>query len=138
MATLKPEVKEFLTNAKIWTLSTNGEDGPNGIPCLFHTVTDDDKLLFACVFMEITPANLAKDGRVCVSAYDVPAEGMPSGYLVKGDAVYEKEGKYADMAFQMTAPLRERGITPKGGAIVIDPKKCVYAGPGPMNGKEVE
>lgn len=133
MKNLNREALQFLQDTKLWTVSTNGEEGPNGIPTFFHTISEDNKLIIANVFMKLTPKNLQADNRICVSVADVTESG-PKGYLVKGTATLETTGAYADLAQEMTAPLRERGMKPQGGAIVVTVSQVVDSTPGPNNG----
>lgn len=137
MYSLKQEVKDFLNDTPIWTISTVGKNGPNGIPTRMHTLLEDGKLFIANVWMEITPENIKEDNRVCISVFQTPAEGRPVGYLLKGTAEFVKEGPYNDIALKMTQSQRDRGITPKGGAIVFTPETVVHGGPSPAAGKEV-
>lgn len=136
MLNINQEVLQTLKDANIWTLSTSGEDGALGTPNRFHTVTEDGKLVIARVYMQKTIENLEYCNKVCLSVF-TSGEGGSKGYLIFGTASYETEGKYNEVATQITKPLRDAGRSPLGGAVVITPTKVVVATPGPANGTVV-
>ncbi len=131
----KAEVMQFLKDEKVWTLSTSGDKRPNAVPMMFHTVLDDGKLLICDVFTTVSVKNIEKNPQVCVSAFNI--ENGPEGYKVYGTATFHGDGQYADIAAQMTAAMRERGMNPIGGAIVIDIDEILVASPGPDNNKVI-
>lgn len=131
----KTEVMQFMKDAKVWTLATSADNRPNSVPMAFHAVLDDGKLLICDVFTTVSVKNIEKNPQVCVSAFSM--ENMPEGYKFYGKATFYGTGEYADLAAKMTAPIRERGMNPIGGAIVIDVEEILVAGPGPENNKAI-
>ena len=131
----KAEVMDFVNETKIWVLATSGETGPNAIPMMFKAVGENGELILCDVFSTTSVNNLKYCDDVCVVAFG--AENGPEGYKMYGKAVFYADGPYAEAAEKATAPLRERGMTPKGGAVVVTIDKILVASPGPDNNKEI-
>lgn len=129
---INEDVRAILANG-MWDLATCANDEPNVIPVAFKDVTDDGKLVVGDVFMETTLANLQKNERIAISAYDPKSL---KGYQVKGTAGYVTNGAIVDDFKKMVEDMFNGSVTAKG-ALVITPQRVIVATPGPNNKQEL-
>lgn len=119
-------------NEQMWSLGTYGAE-PNVVPVGFKAVLEDGRLAVGDVFLETTLANIQKNGKIAISAFD--AKTM-EGYQVKGTAEYVTEGAVVD-AFKERASALFHGATTAKGALLITPEQVIVTTPGADNKKRL-
>ena len=129
---INEDVRAILANG-MWDLATCANDEPNVIPVAFKDVTDDGKLVVGDVFMETTLANLQKNERIAISAYDPK---RLKGYQVKCTAGYVTNVAIVDDFKKMVEDMFNGSVTAKG-ALVITPQRVIVTTPGPNNKQEL-
>ena len=86
------EAVRKLLKEQMWYLATCSDE-PNAVPVAFKDVTDDGKLVVGDVFLETTLNNIARNGKIAVSA----SNGVTlEGYQIKGTAEHVTEGPIVD------------------------------------------
>ena len=88
---------EVMKHAGVVAIATQGEDGPHLVNTWnsYLQISSEGRLLIPAGYFQKTEANIAKDNRVLITlgSHEVAGKmGPGTGFLVKGNAVFETSG----------------------------------------------